>query len=108
MPVVKPYLRDSNPVSFEEIPEAAAYEAGFLVTKNAGWRNFRPVVNEEKCVGCLQCYLYCPDGVIFKKDKKAVLKKLYDMGLIDYSVVITLDKRSKALYDELVADGEIK
>ncbi|MBQ1948608.1 MAG: 4Fe-4S binding protein [Treponema sp.] len=70
MPVVKPYLRDSNPVSFEEIPEAAAYEAGFLVTKNAGWRNFRPVVNEEKCVGCLQCYLYCPDGVIFKKDKK--------------------------------------
>jgi hypothetical protein len=45
---------------------------------------------------------------LFKKDKKAVLKKLYDMGLIDYSVVITLDKRSKALYDELVADGEIK
>jgi dsDNA-binding SOS-regulon protein len=45
---------------------------------------------------------------LFKKDKKAVLKRLYDMGLIDNSVVISLDKRSKALYDELVADGEIK
>ena len=46
---------------------------------------------------------------LFKKDKKAVLKRLYDMGLLDDPVVIiNLDKRSKALYDELVAEGEIK
>jgi Fe-S cluster biosynthesis and repair protein YggX len=46
---------------------------------------------------------------LFKKDKKAVLKKLYDMGLLDDPIVIiNLDKRSKALYDELVAEGEIK
>ena len=45
---------------------------------------------------------------LFKKDKKATLKALYDMGLIDATTVMTLDKRSKALYDELVADGEIK
>lgn len=67
---MKPYLRNKIPVSFEEVPEATVYEAGYLVTKNAGWRNFRPVIDEQKCVGCLQCYLYCPDGVIFKKDKK--------------------------------------
>ena len=45
---------------------------------------------------------------LFKKDKKAVLKELYDMGLIDSTVVMTLDKRSKALYDELVSEGKIK
>ena len=45
---------------------------------------------------------------LFKKDKKAVLKRLYDMGLINPSNIMTLDKRSKALYDELVAEGEIK
>ena len=46
---------------------------------------------------------------LFKKDKKATLKKLYDMGLLNDPVVImNLDKRSKALFDELVADGEIK
>lgn len=45
---------------------------------------------------------------LFKKDKKAVLKRLYDMGLITPDVIMTLDKRSMALYDELVADGEIK
>jgi pyruvate ferredoxin oxidoreductase delta subunit/pyruvate ferredoxin oxidoreductase gamma subunit len=70
MSAIKPFLRDTTPVSFDDIPEATAYEAGFLVSKNAGWRNFRPVVDAEKCVGCLQCYMYCPDGVIFKDGKK--------------------------------------
>ncbi len=45
---------------------------------------------------------------LFKKDKKAVLKRLYDMGLIDNTIVMTLDKRSKVLYDELVKEGKIK
>ena len=45
---------------------------------------------------------------LFKKDKKAVLKRLYDMGLLNPMAIISLDKRSKALYDELVKDGEIK
>ena len=45
---------------------------------------------------------------LFKKDKKAVLKRLYDMGLLNPMAIMSLDKRSKALYDELVKDGEIK
>jgi hypothetical protein len=39
---------------------------------------------------------------LFKKDKKAVLKKLYDMGLIDHDIVnSTFDKRSKELFYDL-------
>jgi len=45
-------------------PEHTAFQAGYLVTANGGWRSVRPVVNEEKCVRCKQCYLYCPDGTI--------------------------------------------
>ena len=45
---------------------------------------------------------------LFKKDKKATLKKLYDLGVLNDTTVGTLDKRSKQLYDELVSDGEIK
>ncbi len=45
---------------------------------------------------------------LFKTDKKAVLKKLYDMGLLDAMAVMSLDKRSKVLYDELVKEGKIK
>ena len=80
---MKPFLRNFVPTSFEDIPDATAYEAGYLVTKNAGWRNVRylvtknagwrnvrPVIDNTKCVGCLNCYLYCPDGVIFREGSK--------------------------------------
>ncbi len=67
---MKPYLRDKAPEKLSEIPDTTAYEAGYLVTKNAGWRNIRPNIDKEKCVGCLRCYLYCPDGVIFKDGGK--------------------------------------
>ncbi len=42
---MKPYLREFVPTAFEDIPDATAYEAGYLVTKNAGWRNVRPVID---------------------------------------------------------------
>ena len=66
----KPYLRQFTPPrTIGAYPEGTYHEAGYLVTKNAGWRSIRPVVDTAKCVGCLQCYLYCPDGAIFKTDK---------------------------------------
>ena len=70
---MKPYLRAHVPTALSEIPDATAYEAGYLVTKNAGWRSVRPVIDTARCVGCLQCYLYCPDGVIFPKDGKVAV-----------------------------------
>lgn len=39
---MKPYIRDFVPSSFADIPDVTAYEAGYLVTKNAGWRHVRP------------------------------------------------------------------
>ena len=45
---------------------------------------------------------------LFKKDKKAALMELYNMGLINPGNINTLDKRSKAIYDELVSEGKIK
>lgn len=75
---MKPYLRNKNPSSFEEVPEVTAFEAGYLVTKNAGWRNIRPVIDTKKCKGCLQCYLYCPDGTIAKNLENGKVKIDYD------------------------------
>lgn len=70
---MKPYLREKAPKTLSEIPKAPAYEAGYLVTKNASWRSIRPVINADKCVGCLQCYLYCPEGVIYKDGGKVAV-----------------------------------
>lgn len=49
-----------------QFARSTCFAGGHLVEKNAGWRNDRPVIDRQKCVGCLQCYLYCPDGTIFK------------------------------------------
>ena len=60
-----PTLRtdELDPTSYAR---TTCFEAGYLVAKNAGWRNIRPVVDLSACTGCLQCYLYCPDGTIYK------------------------------------------
>jgi len=65
---MKPFLRENKIFKLEDYPETTAYDAGFLVTKNSGWRSLKPVINESRCSGCLQCYLYCPDGVIRQKE----------------------------------------
>ncbi|MDO5149999.1 MAG: 4Fe-4S binding protein [Oscillospiraceae bacterium] len=70
---MKPYLREKKVFKFDDVPEDTSFEAGYLVTKNSGWRSIRPVIDTEKCVGCMQCYLYCPDGVISIEEKKAVV-----------------------------------
>ncbi len=36
--------------------------------KTGGWRSFRPVLNKEKCVNCMICWLNCPDDSIVVKD----------------------------------------
>jgi len=67
---MKPYLRDiKTKWNLQDYPDNTTYEAGYLTSTNAGWRSIRPVIDAEKCYGCLQCYLHCPEGVIFKRDK---------------------------------------
>lgn len=62
-----------RPERLSEYPEATCAPAGQLVTKNAGWRNRKPVVDTDQCVGCLRCYMYCPDGVIYETEGKAAV-----------------------------------
>lgn len=36
----------------------------------ADWRAEKPVFNEEHCIHCQFCWIYCPDTSIISKDKK--------------------------------------
>ena len=60
-----PTLRTSS-LDPADFAHSTCFEAGYLTVKNAGWRNMRPVIDAAACTGCLQCYLHCPDGTIFK------------------------------------------
>ncbi|MBN2335468.1 pyruvate ferredoxin oxidoreductase subunit gamma [Candidatus Bathyarchaeota archaeon] len=46
----------------------------------ADWRTFRPVTDAEKCIGCGQCWMYCPDGCIEMVEGKAVIDYNYCKG----------------------------
>lgn len=32
--------------------------------RTGDWRTFRPVINHDKCVKCLICWIYCPDASV--------------------------------------------
>ncbi len=61
-----PYLRDALDARPGEFARSTCFVAGHLTQRNAGWRSVRPVIDDARCTRCLSCYMYCPDGVVFK------------------------------------------
>lgn len=59
-----------TPEHISEYPVGPCFQAGHLVTENAGWRTEKPVPDAKACTGCFYCYLCCPEGVIFKSEGK--------------------------------------
>lgn len=46
--------------------------------KTGGWRTFRPIREDEKCINCLQCWIYCPDNAIICEEQ-TIKGKPYDL-----------------------------
>jgi len=51
-----------------------------LKYKTGDWRAFRPVVDKEKCVNCLLCWIYCPDSAIMRQEKWVEINYDYCKG----------------------------
>ena len=49
------------------IPEAG----NSIYNETGGWRSVVPVIDSEKCTGCMLCYFYCPDASIIVEGGKA-------------------------------------
>lgn len=47
------------------------------INKTGGWREFRPVLHQDKCKKCGICWSTCPDMAIYK-DKDGSFKINYD------------------------------
>ncbi len=55
----------------ELVPGAIVLKAGSsLGFKTGSWRAFRPVWNEEHCIQCMKCWMFCPDMSVMVEDGK--------------------------------------
>jgi len=63
-----------------KLPMGPACEAGQLHDVSSGMRTFRPVIDQEKCVHCLRCFLVCPDGAIDKSEPQLEIDYDYCKG----------------------------
>lgn len=59
---------------WKEVPIGGVLkDKGSSVAYNSGsWRSFRPVIDLEKCINCMFCWVYCPDSAVVLKDGKVV------------------------------------
>ncbi|MFP4170285.1 MAG: pyruvate synthase subunit PorD [Methanomassiliicoccales archaeon] len=49
--------------SIDEPGKAKEYKTG-------SWRSKKPVLDKEKCIDCLTCWIFCPDDCIIIEDEK--------------------------------------
>lgn len=54
--------------SLADLPVGSSLRSFHIVEGNAGWRVFRPVIDQDKCVKCHRCYLVCPDAAIHHEE----------------------------------------
>lgn len=62
----------SEEKGWKDVPRAGLIlEAGNARKyKTGGWRTYRPVWKEDKCIHCMTCWICCPDASVETADEK--------------------------------------
>ncbi len=65
-------IKNIQNISPDDLPEGCLIpEPGTSeIYKTGSWRTFRPVIDFEKCIQCLYCFIYCPDSSILTEEGK--------------------------------------
>lgn len=74
---VREYIK---PEKISDYPLGPSFGSGHLTEVSSGMRTFRPVIDGDKCVKCLRCFLVCPDGVIDKSEEDLQIDYDYCKG----------------------------
>lgn len=55
-----------------DVVSSISYPKEGAMGKTGSWRVFRPVLDKEKCVKCLRCWIFCPEGAIKRNEDGSV------------------------------------
>ena len=69
-----------EPINIDNYPMGATCKSDHLISTNAAWRTYKPVIDQDKCIMCLRCFLVCPDGVIDKSGERLTIDYDYCKG----------------------------
>ncbi len=67
-------------LKFHELPEVPTTIKLSTEVKTGSWRTFKPVIDQGKCVKCLICWIYCPEGCIVWDGSKVLVNYDYCKG----------------------------
>ncbi len=68
----------------KDLPSSAISFSSMEYNKTGSWRNFRPIIDYDKCTDCLICWKFCPEGAIKLKKTKKKDKEEIKQPVINY------------------------
>jgi len=64
-----------------EVINSLSYPKKGAMGKTGTWRVFKPIFDKKKCVKCLRCWIFCPEGSIIRhKDDSISIDYEYCKG----------------------------
>jgi len=69
--VRRAYKEATEPVNVSDREGVKVRPPGLFERDVSSWRVFRPEIDEEKCVGCRRCWIFCPELAISMEGEKA-------------------------------------
>jgi len=60
-----------------DVVTTISYPKKGAMGKTGNWRVFKPILDKTKCVKCLRCWIFCPEGSI-KREKDGTVSIDYE------------------------------
>ncbi len=55
-----------------DVVTTISYPKKGAMGKTGSWRIYKPTLDQKKCVKCLRCWIFCPEGCIKRKKDDSV------------------------------------
>jgi pyruvate ferredoxin oxidoreductase delta subunit len=55
-----------------DVVTSISYPKKGAMGKTGNWRVFTPILDKDKCVKCLLCWIYCPEATIIRNKDNTV------------------------------------
>jgi len=60
-----------------DVVTSISYPKTGAMGKTGSWRIFKPILDKAKCIKCLRCWIFCPEGSI-KQEKDGTVSIDYE------------------------------